>query len=838
MDADASFPILRIHRDPQWEKRRLRLTVPAVNGRVGRFIEELSRRRVPRVVATYAIAVFGALQTFDVIVSALNLPHYLMTILVVLCFLGLPVTAVLAWVFDLTPEGVVRTPALARDASGEFIAVPNIATPQTPRSRLGLALGALAILLGIAGTAFYWQARSRTPLPRDVVAVLPFTVGGSAQYAYLREGVAELLATGISAGGALQTVDQRALVRAIKEQGNEPDDETGRALSRRFGAGLYVIGSVLEVKDRLRLHAQLFEAAPGAAGSGRPIAEANAEGEAGTLFTMVDEMLHQLQPGLVANGNASGKVELVALAERTTRSLPALKAFVDGEAALREGDQQTALHELQKAVAEDPAFALAQFRLAVVASWTQEFPLGRAALYHALQSREKLPPRERELIEAFAAYWRGAAKQAEAAYRSILAKHPDDAESWYQLGEVLFHDGPLQGHPQAESKSAFQRAAALEPHQQMYAHHLDDIAIREGDRAAALREVERQVKGDNAQALEADKVIRWERAWSANEVAEQSEIEKSISNPMSLTKLADLTLMNRPDSSGIAAADALELRAASTPGLPATMASVLKVHRAQRDCATGKPKETLQLLGDADVQGLPGLAVGNAQLALLPFFPQQKDEQVKALARLSVAEQAPPSDPTVQWHGLEKSPVEARRVHDYLAGRLSAALGDYAAAEKDAQALASSNDSDDSKLGQDLAFAVRAYAASAQGRSAEALSLLEQMSGGVAVPVIGDSTLDAPANRWLRAELLHAAGRDEEALRWFESVDAPSGIGCWVAPMHLRRGEILEKLGHKKEAVEQYRLFTDLWQVSDPEVRPMVDGARARMAALVGEHSE
>jgi soluble lytic murein transglycosylase-like protein len=80
-----------------------------VKGAVQRFASELSRRRVVRVLVAYLVAVFGTLQGLDVMVTRLELPPVWMRWAVLLSLAGLPVAAVLAWVFDWTSEGVVRT---------------------------------------------------------------------------------------------------------------------------------------------------------------------------------------------------------------------------------------------------------------------------------------------------------------------------------------------------------------------------------------------------------------------------------------------------------------------------------------------------------------------------------------------------------------------------------------------------------------------------------------------------------------------------------------------------------------------------------------------------------
>jgi tetratricopeptide (TPR) repeat protein len=103
--------------------------------------------------------------------------------------------------------------------------------------------------------------------------------------------------------------------------------------------------------------------------------------------------------------------------------------------------------------------------------------------------------------------------------------------------------------------------------------------------------------------------------------------------------------------------------------------------------------------------------------------------------------------------------------------------------------------------------------------------------------VWADRGLPRPENypkddeRFLYAELLRAAGRGDEALRWFATFPDPNGSDlAYLAPSHLRRAEILDALGRRAEAAEHYRRFVALWRDCDPELRPVVERAR-RLAA-------
>jgi len=88
------------------------------------FFAEMKRRRVFRVMAVYGVVAFGLIEAADIMVPRMALPDWTVTFVVGLALLGFPIAIVLAWAFDLTPEGVQRTGEAAPGELGAIIAAP------------------------------------------------------------------------------------------------------------------------------------------------------------------------------------------------------------------------------------------------------------------------------------------------------------------------------------------------------------------------------------------------------------------------------------------------------------------------------------------------------------------------------------------------------------------------------------------------------------------------------------------------------------------------------------------------------------------------------------------
>lgn len=173
----------------------------------------------------------------------------------------------------------------------------------------------------------------------------------------------------------------------------------------------------------------------------------------------------------------------------------------------------------------------------------------------------------------------------------------------------------------------------------------------------------------------------------------------------------------------------------------------------------------------------------------------------------------------------------------YLLGLLSARLGDGAAALRhvgEMERLAAPADS--RALVRDLGHTIRADVAAGAGRKEEALSQLEGVKGEVPFELIRLPYFSGEHARYLRGLLLHQVGRDEEGLHLLEVAftGTPNELH-YRAPMHLLRAEILQQLNKRAAAAEQYSRVVKLWGSCDPALRPVVEGAKVKLAELTAE---
>ncbi len=698
---------------------------------------------------------------------------------------------------------------LRKDPAGRF----------TDGAELAGALGALGAVQRTAfpGAQTGTVARPAAAVSCSTLAVFPFTVRGGREFAYLGAGIVDLLSTKLDGAGDLRSVDPNVILCCTEPEEGAPDPEKASSIARRYGAGLFVLGNILEVGGQLNVDATLYDAVEGL----RVESRASARGEAARIFDLVD----RLTADLLARRPGGPGARLSRIAAMATDSFPALKAYLEGESHMRAFRRVAAAESYRRAVEADPGFALAWYRLGVAALWSGQSETSRAAARQAIQLSGRLSERDRSLLQAFGAALRGANDEAERRYRAIVGAYPDDVEAWYQLGEVLFHCGPQHGRSIAESREVWERLLFLEPKHINGLVHLGVIAASQGrweDFESSVRRVMQLSPAGDAAIW-----IRAFWAFSRDDGAEQAALlaELRAASDYSIVFAAQFlgAYLGNPSAA---------LRLAGLLTEPIRSPEV-RAHghamRAHLELARGRWRAAEAELSAAQALHATAPLMYRALLAACPFAPISPDRLREILERVRsmTPEAGVARIETPAWLGPHVGLHQHLQL--YLTGLLASRTGDPDEAIDCAARLEVLPGPDEAApFIEDLARSVRAHAASESGRAGEGLSLLE----GTRMQTRFDLILWSPffsqsRERFTRAALLSQVGRLEEALAWYGAFAENSIYDqVYVAPAHFRRGEISERLRRPREAAAHYRRFLDLWRDCDPELRPVLDQAR------------
>ena len=384
---------------------------------------------------------------------------------------------------DVPPDdGAAATEVVAPPvvASGRLVSVwepPPRRALRRPLLVL-LALATILVALGVIVGRLWRPGAAIGPLARSQrVVVAPFRVAGaSPSLSYLREGMVELLATRLADDSAAQSVDAGAVLGAWRASGLAATVDVPRdtvvEIAARLGAERVVIGSVVGSTARLIISATVLGVR-----SGDVRGDARVEGPADSLTSLVD----RLAAGLLVS--QAGEEE--TLASHTTTSLPALRAFLAGQAAFRRTDYTAAVHSYESALRADSTFALAALRLAVTAERLQDVELAARGVALAWRSRRALGERDMSMLMAFAGPRYPApspAGELRATWQRLVELTPLSPESWYTLGSRLLNEGGLLGTESSagRARSALERALSLDSNYAAAARLLIELGARPG----------------------------------------------------------------------------------------------------------------------------------------------------------------------------------------------------------------------------------------------------------------------------------------------------------------------------------------------------------------------
>jgi len=317
----------------------------------GNFFAELKRRNVYKVAVAYAVIAWLLIQAAGILFPTFEAPAWVMKVFVVILAAGFILALIIAWAFEMTPEGMKRTEDVG----------PNEKIPQwSPRKFAALML---VLVIAAASLLGYQVFRKRAPVPSPVdntdvplksIAVLPFdNLSRDPENAFFAEGVQDEILTRLAKVADLKVISRTSTQRFK----SAPSDL--REIARQLGVTNILEGSVQKANDQVRVNVQLINA----------VTDAHLWAEIydrklTDIFAVESDIAKTIADTLQAKLTGSEKE---AMSKKPTANPEAYDLYLKGRFSWNKRtsvDLPKSVEYFNQAVAKDPNYALAYSGLA------------------------------------------------------------------------------------------------------------------------------------------------------------------------------------------------------------------------------------------------------------------------------------------------------------------------------------------------------------------------------------------------------------------------------------------------------------------------------------------
>src|ERR1051325_2346810 len=477
------------------------------------FSSELKRRNVYKVAVAYIVGGWAISQGIAQVFPVFDVPNGAIRLVVLLIIIGLPVALVLAWAFEITPQGIKRT--------GTADAMPQ-QPGQKKNAWIYVVVVGVVVSIGLfflgrytAGHAAPRKSEAATAVPGKSIAVLPLiNESGDPQDEYFSDGLSEELIAALAQISGLKVIGRSSSFR-FKDRKEDP-----KLIGKKLGVSTLLDGTVRKQGDRVRIVAALVNVADGI-----QLWTQTFEIKLKDIVVVQEEIARAVAQSLKVTVLGSGEKSI----QMATNSVEAHNAYLQGHFYLQRRnleDYRKAITYFDRAIELDPTYALAYAERAEAWTVTGDLSGQRSIAYPKARSdAEKAVAIAPSLAEAHAALgwvrafteWKfaeglselqrakqlspanptandllariivytGRIEDAERQAREAVELDPLSAATYFNLARVLYYAGKRD-----EAEAAGRKMAELQP-SAASSHRWQVLAsIERGDGETALREAQ------------------------------------------------------------------------------------------------------------------------------------------------------------------------------------------------------------------------------------------------------------------------------------------------------------------------------------------------------------
>lgn len=445
-----------------------------------KIVEELKRRKVFRVLASYAVVVFVIMQLVEILFPIFNFPQWTQQFIVILLLLGFPVAAIFSWIFDKTPDGFIKTGKIKSPKT----TVKNTTPFYLQKRNIILLVGVIGgIVLGRFG-------QNILPQPEQIndksIAVLPFeNLSKNGEDEYFADGMTEDILTELSKIKDLLVISRTTI---MKYKGTQ---KTIKEIGKELGVANILEGSIRLSGNRVRITGQLINAS-----NDQHLWAEKYDRDIEDIFSVQDEVANAIANALRIELSDE---EARMISKTQTESIEAYDYYIKGRTLSYFYEVQKNIEAIEfykKAIEIDPQYSLPYAGISRVrmSQFTFQFmdqDFSAFALKEAEEFAKKavmLGPNEAETNFALGFFY-NATQQFDLAFTSFnkaIMLNPSHAHAHDEIGDVYLYSYGDFDRAISWYDKALQRDRELVPAKWFKS----EILLRSGQVKKSLKEVE------------------------------------------------------------------------------------------------------------------------------------------------------------------------------------------------------------------------------------------------------------------------------------------------------------------------------------------------------------
>jgi tetratricopeptide (TPR) repeat protein len=402
--------------------------------KLSQFWKELKRRRVIKVIAMYAATAFIIMEAVDIMLPRLGLPDWTVTFIIILLIVGFPITILLSWIFDITPEGLKKTESV-KVTKGKTQAEPAL-------RRLRTSDIIIVVLFALVCVLFYPKIFHRDKFEeirdedgRISVAVMPFeNLSRDTLYNVWQGGFQDLLITTLSNSKELSVRQFQTMYAAYEDKKNVSyasiPPSAANELALKLETRTFITGNILKAGNKIRINAKLINSETEEIFKTYQV-DGNTEDD---FFAMADSL-----SGLIKN-----YLEIEKLAEQTnlpdfrgsfiTNSAEAFQYYIHGYNAFLDYNYDATREWWSKSIEADSGFITPYVFLAYMLDANQ----GKELCKLAYKKRDGLPLKGKLMVDYLNAIYFETPKEVIKYLKQILEIEELNPVYWFLLGREYY----------------------------------------------------------------------------------------------------------------------------------------------------------------------------------------------------------------------------------------------------------------------------------------------------------------------------------------------------------------------------------------------------------------